>query len=292
MPPRSRSAAPTFAHWPMALLIAIFAGISSRAQIFVPKADEGIAISTDSIRDEFRNQPYFGIYKDNYFIFGTSVGPKPTKQNTNIKFQISIAQRLTKDLLPWDTYLYLFYTQKAFWNVCQNSMPMRDLNFNPGLGLTKPIFVHDKYIGKVTLIAEHESNGRDGDASRSWNRISLASNILLDPNFMVHGKFWIPIVDGENNKDILHYVGIFQVGMEWLNNDRTLEAGVIVGKRSGWNLSANVTLEFGWRISKRSNQYLYVQYYNGFGEGLLDYRQFHSQLRVGMVIKPRFFSDY
>lgn len=263
-----------------------------KAQIFVPKEDEKIAMSTDSIRNDFRRQPYFGVYKDNYFAFGTSVGPKPTKHNTNIKFQISIAQRLTKDLLPWDTYLYLFYTQKAFWNVCESSMPMHDLNFNPGIGLTKPIFIHDKYIGKVTLQAEHESNGRDGDASRSWNRISLSSNVLLDPNFMVHGKFWIPIIDGENNKDILHYVGIFQVGMEWLNNDRTWEAGVIIAKRSGWNLSANVTLEAGWRISKRSNQYLYVQYYNGFGEGLLDYKRFHSELRVGMVIKPRFFSDY
>ena len=74
----------------------------------------GEALSEDSVTRDFSNQPYFGIYKDNYFIFGPSVGPKATKQNTNVKFQISIAQRLTRSTLPWGTYLYLFYTQKCF----------------------------------------------------------------------------------------------------------------------------------------------------------------------------------
>ena len=107
------------------------------------------ALDTDSIKRDFSNQPYFGLYKDNYFIFGPSVGPPATKQNTNIKFQISIAQRLTRATLPWGTYLYLFYSQKCFWNVLENSMPMTDLNFNPGIGLTKPLFVKNRYIGKV-----------------------------------------------------------------------------------------------------------------------------------------------
>ncbi|MDE5957361.1 MAG: phospholipase A, partial [Muribaculaceae bacterium] len=33
-------------------------------------------------------------------------------------------------------------------------------------------------------------------------------------------------------------------------------------------------------------------YYNGYGENLLDYNQFHSRLRVGLVFKPHLFSDY
>ena len=158
------------------------------------------ALDTDSIKRDFSNQPYFGLYKDNYFIFGPSVGPPATKQNTNIKFQISIAQRLTRATLPWGTYLYLFYSQKCFWNVLENSMPMTDLNFNPGIGLTKPLFVKNRYIGKVSLIIEHESNGRDSIWSRSWNKVSLSANIMLSRNLMVHGKLWIPIVDGMNNQ--------------------------------------------------------------------------------------------
>ena len=123
-------------------------------------------IDADSMRRAFDKRPYFGLYKDNYFIFGPAIGSRPTNENTNVKFQISISQRLTRSTLPLGTYLYLFYTQKVFWNVLEKSLPMTDLNFNPGIGLTKPLFVKNRYIGKVTLMAEHESNGRDCDASR------------------------------------------------------------------------------------------------------------------------------
>lgn len=68
----------------------------------------------DSVTQDFSNQPYFGLYKDNYFIFGPPIGYKANRKNTNVKFQISISQRLTRATLPWGTYLYLFYTQKVF----------------------------------------------------------------------------------------------------------------------------------------------------------------------------------
>ena len=250
------------------------------------------ALDTDSIKRDFSNQPYFGLYKDNYFIFGPSVGPPATKQNTNIKFQISIAQRLTRATLPWGTYLYLFYSQKCCWNVVENSMPMTVLNFNPGIGLTKPLFVKNRYIGKVSLIIEHESNGRDSIWSRSWNKVSLSANIMLSRNLMVHGKLWIPIVDGMNNQDILKYSGIFQTGFQAITNNRRFNFGVTLVKRQGWNLNFNTIVDVSFRILKSDNQFLYLQYYNGYGEGLLDYKQFHSQLRLGLLIKPKLFSEF
>ena len=246
----------------------------------------------DSIRRDFRNQPYFGLYKDNYFIFGPPIGPKANKHNTNIKFQISIAQRLTNATLPGGTFLYLFYSQKCFWNVLENSMTMTDLNFNPGIGLTKPLFVKNRYVGKVSLIVEHESNGRDSIWSRSWNKVSLAANIIIDPNLSVAGKVWIPIVDGENNKDILKYCGIYQVSVQAMTDNRKFSGALTLVKRQGWNLNYNTILELAYRFSKKSNQYLFLQYYNGYGEGLLDYKQWKSQLRVGIVIKPQLFSDF
>lgn len=250
-------------------------------------------ISSDSIREAFNNGPYFGLYKDNYFIFGTSVGgQRPSKTNTNIKFQISISQRLTKTVMPFNSYLFLFYSQKCFWNVLENSMPMTDLNFNPGIGLAKPLFVKNRFIGKVLLLLEHESNGRDGTASRSWNKISFGGSILVDPQFMVHAKFWIPIVDGVENKDILDYCGIYQMGTSFTSLNKRFGASVILTKRKGWKLNYNTVIELNYRLFKRDNQYLFLQYYNGYGEGLLDYKQFHSTARIGIVIKPRLFSDY
>lgn len=272
------------------LMACICLAVAAHAQIVTTDPQE--IINSDSLRRDFDRQPYFGLYKDNYFIFGGPIGEKPTKENTNIKFQISISQKLTRSTLPLGTYLYLFYSQKVFWNILENSMPMTDLNFNPGLGLAKPLFVRNRFIGKAFFIVEHESNGRDGAESRSWNKISLGGNIMIDPNLMVHGKVWIPIVDGQNNKDILDYAGIYQIGVQAFSNNRRLSASVLLTKRRGWRLSYNTTVELSYRLWKRDNQFLFLQYYNGYGEGLLDYNKFHSTLRVGIVIKPRLFSEF
>lgn len=259
----------------------------------VPVGSTPAPINADSVRRAFDKGPYFGLYKDNYFIFGPAVGRKITRENTNVKFQVSISQKLTKSTLPWNTYLYLYYTQKVFWNVLENSMPMTDLNFNPGIGLAKPLFSKGRYIGKLTLQLEHESNGRDSIWSRSWNKVSLGTNIIIDNNLMVHGKVWIPIVDGVNNKDILKYCGIYQVGTSVLSNNRRWSGSVVLVKRKTWNMfDYNTVLELAFRISSRQNQYIFMQYYNGYGEGLLEYNKFHSQLRVGIVIKPELFSDF
>lgn len=272
------------------LLAALGCSLTSPAQILAAPGEE--PMQADSVMRDFSNQPYFGLYKDNYFIFGPSVGPRPTKENTNVKFQISIAQRLTRTTLPWGTYLYLFYSQKCFWNVLENSMPMTDLNFNPGIGLTKPLFVKNRYIGKLTFLIEHESNGRDSTASRSWNKIALAANVMLTNNLMVHGKIFIPIVDGENNRDIIHYTGFWQAGAQILSNDRRWMGGITVMKRNQWNLNANVIVDVAYRLFNNANQYIFMQYYNGYGEGLLEYNKFHSQLRVGILIRPKLFSDF
>lgn len=249
-------------------------------------------LNADSIKRDFDLGPYFGLYKDNYFIVGAPIGYKATKHNSDVKFQVSISQRLTRATLPWGTYLYLFYTQKCFWNVFENSMPMTDLNFNPGIGWTKPLFSRDRFIGKVSLILEHESNGRDGLQSRSWNKLSLAANIIIDPTLTVHGKVWIPIIDGGQNKDILDYCGIYQIGTSFTSLNRRFGLSVLLTKRRGWNLNYNTTVELSYRIFPRDNQFLFMQYYNGYGEGLLAFKEFHSMLRVGICIKPRLFTEY
>lgn len=262
---------------------------SLHAQIVKIENDELIS---DSIRREFDRGPYFTLYKDNYFVVGTTVGSRPTRTNSDVKFQVSIAQRLTKSTLPFNSYLFLFYNQKVFWNVFENSMPVRDFNFNPGLGLGKLLIVKDRVIGKASVLIEHESNGRDSISSRSWNKISFCGSIFLSPQFMVHAKYWIPIVDGEHNKDILKYSGIYQTGIQITSRDKKIGMAITLTKRKSWNLSCNTMVELNYRLFKKDNQYLFVQYYNGYGEGMLDYKQYHSRLRAGIVIKPSFFSEY
>lgn len=250
------------------------------------------AQDADSVRREIDSRPSFGIYKDNYFTMGTSLGSKITRENSDVKFQISVRQRLTNSVLPFSSYLFLFYSQKTLWNVFEESLPMRDINFNPGIGWSRMMIKHGRVAGIVTLLLEHESNGRDGLESRSWNKLGVTANYFVNPTLMVHGKAFIPIIDGEHNKDILDYSGCVQLGIQKIPLDKRWVFNLTVVKRRGWNLNFNTIAEFGLHLKEEANQYLFVQYYNGYGECLLDYNQYHSRLRVGLLIRPQFFSDF
>ena len=256
----------------------------------LPKAGEEI-YNADSVRAILDKHPYFSLFKDNYFIGGIPIGEKITSQNSDVKFQISVSQRLTKSKLPFDSYLFLQYTQKAFWNVFQASLPMRDLNFNPGIGLGHLIIRKNKYIGKAYVMVEHESNGRDSIENRSWNKLTLGAAVLLNKNWEVQFKGWIPVIDGKENDDILKYNGIFQVAANYRTDNRRLNLGLILTKRLTW-FSFNTQVELSYKFNNNENQYFFVQYYNGYGENLLEYNQFKSILRVGFVIKPQDFSLY
>lgn len=249
--------------------------------------DHSIIYNADSIRAEVENAPYFTVFRDNYLIGGTTLGHTPTATNSDVKFQLSIQQRITKSKLPFDTYLFIQYTQKAFWNVFENSLPIRDLNFNPGLGIGHLIIHKNRYIGKAYLMAEHESNGKDSIDSRSWNKISLSAVVMLNRNFDVQGKVWYPIIDGRHTKDILKYNGLFQLGSNYHTNNERFHVGLLLTKRKTWRPNFNVQLELSYKLNKNENQYLFLQYYNGYGEGLLEYKMHQSKIRLGFVIKPK-----
>ena len=107
------------------LLICVVSAIGADAQI-VDLGQE--KINTDSLRRELDNGPYFTLYKDNYFITGTSIGPQtPSRTNSDVKFQVSIAQRLTKSTLPFNTYLFLCPKSDSFVIISQGAIGARQI---------------------------------------------------------------------------------------------------------------------------------------------------------------------
>ncbi|MDR1746717.1 MAG: phospholipase A [Tannerella sp.] len=243
------------------------------------------AYNADSIRAILEEAPFFSLYKDNYFIGGIPIGSKIQAANSNVKFQLSVSQKLTRSVLPFDTYLFIQFTQKTIWNVLEESLPMHDMNFNPGIGLGHLIIHKNKYIGHAYLLVEHESNGKDNESSRSWNRIALGANLLASKNTEVRMKAWVPIVDGENNRDITRYAGLAQFTWSYYLPNRRLNAALITTWRSH-SFNFNTQWELSYKFGNNNNQYLFLQYYNGYGENLLDYNIYHSVLRFGFVIKP------
>lgn len=240
--------------------------------------------NADSIRKLYDDSPSFGIYKNNYIVTGTTIGSSPSRDNSDAKFQISISQRLTNSVLPFNTYLFLTYTQLAIWDIYKESFPFRDINFNPTIGVGKALAYKNRMLGLVSFQLEHESNGKDKEDSRSWNKISFSGIFTLDNHWSVQTKWWIPLIDGENNKHLDSYKGFAHYGADY--NNRRLNVGLLLTKRAGKFFNHNVTVNLSYKIFKNENQHLFIEYYNGYGENLLDYNSYHSRIRVGFVIMP------
>ncbi len=240
----------------------------------------------DSLIKVFDDTPSFGIYKDNYIVVGSDLFHRPDRDNSDAKFQISVIQRLTNSVLPFKTYLFLTYTQLAMWDVFKESFPFRDLNFNPTVGLGKPLVHNNRYLGDIALQFEHESNGKDSIDSRSWNKVSFSGQFKINRHWSYFAKLWIPIVDGENNSNIVRYKG-WGISAIGYNQRDKYNISLILNHRPGF-FNANMTINASYRLFKKENQYLFFEFYNGYGENLLDYDQFHQRFRLGFVIRPNF----
>ncbi len=246
----------------------------------------------DSLIKVFDSYPSFGIYKDNYIVVGSELFGRKDEWNSDAKFQVSIRQRLTNSVLPFKTYVFLTYTQKAFWGVFQESFPFTELNFNPSIGVGKLLTYNNRYLGALGLQLEHESNGKDGESSRSWNKITFDAMFIFRDRWILQSKFWIPIVDGENNRDITDYSGYGMTAFTYSSPRRKYNASCIITKRTSGFFDVNVALQLSVRLFDNENQHLFVEYYDGYGESLIDYNQYRQRIRMGIVIKPDFYSIF
>jgi phospholipase A1 len=244
-------------------------------------------LKADSIIKVFDDSPSFGIYKDNYIVIGSDLFRHPDDDNSDAKFQISVIQRLTNSVLPFKTYLFLTYSQLAFWDVFKESFPFRDINFNPTVGLGKPLVYNNRYLGDISFQFEHESNGKDGDDSRSWNKVSFSGLFNINRHWTYFTKLWIPIIDGENNRNLVSYKG-YGISAINYNQRNKYNISLILNPRSGGFGNMNITVNAAYRLFQHENQYLFFEFYNGYGEGMLDYKEFHQRFRLGFVIKPNF----
>lgn len=236
------------------------------------------------ILEDINNGPSFGIFNDNYFIFGCPVNKEPTQSNSDIKFQISIRQRLTRGVLPFNTVALLTFTQKSLWKILESSSPFFDTNFNPTLTLGTPIF-KDKYLrGMFRLSAEHESNGRDGDESRSVNFLAADLNYFVSEKFLAEVRLWAGWASS-SNPDLFSYRGYGYAKMTYISNNGNLWCSVKLQPRNRIG-SFNTQVNLNYRYSDFFNQYLFIQFFDGYAENILDYNQYKMMVRAGICIKP------
>lgn len=235
--------------------------------------------------------PAFGIYKDNYFITGIPLNEKVTNSTADAMFQVSIRHRLTKSILPFKTFAYITYTQKSFWNIYAESSPFRDTNYNPGIGLAKSILRGNQLLGTIFFQVKHESNGKEKADSRSWNYLSIAAKYYINSRLNISGEFWIPYVDGGNNKDLLDYKGLGQININCVDNNQKWWFEIQLNQRKGFG-NINTVASIAFKVSKSSNQYLFLRLQDGYGDSFQDYNRYSMNVRIGICIKPNFYSIY
>lgn len=240
----------------------------------------------------FDRAPSFGMFHDNYFITGIPLDRRINRYTADVKYQISIRQRVTKSILPFNTFLFLTYTQKSFWDIYAKSSPFMDNNYNPGVSIGKAMIdSRDQLKGIVVLSLEHESNGKDSISSRSWNYISASWLYFFNPRISMQFRGWYGFVDKVNNPNLMRYKGYGIFVLNYWDRKERFGATLIVNPRQGFS-RFNTTVEVNFKPRPKFNQYLFLQMYDGYAENLLHYNEYRCMLRFGFCIKPTTRSYY
>ena len=242
-------------------------------------------INQSEMLENFRKQPSFGICHDNYFITGAPTNKKVNSSTADIKFQISIRQLLFKNLLPRNQILALTYTQKSFWNIYEQSAPFADNNYNPGLSLSRPITHNGALIGFSSIAFEHESNGKDSLDNRSCNSFVLSGVYFFNDLFSTQIKVWGGWLSDENKDLYSKYRGYGLMAINYRSQRDKIWCSMVINPRDRFK-SFNTQMEISYKPSSNTNQYIFLQWYNGYGESLLEYNQYTSMIRVGICLKP------
>ncbi|MGJ1484225.1 phospholipase A [Sphingobacterium multivorum] len=248
-------------------------------------------MSRDSTEYAISHSPAFSIFKDNYFISGIPLNHEPSKDNSDAKFQFSFKQRIQNRPLVWGAYFYLTYTQKSFWDIYKKSSPFAETNYNPALQLAKPIYRAGRFVGVFGLSIEHESNGRDSIYSRSWNFIGLTYSHFFSETVNASLKINIPI-ERSDNPDLNKYIGYTEAQLAWNIKKDKLILDVMGRKGASWDTKGSLMTTLSFRPSEKRNLYWTLQWWQGYGESLVDYNRSVSMIRIGFMVKPTFFRFY
>lgn len=270
--------------------------------------------TTDSILDkrvqsvkQSNNNPFsISQYRQNYLLPATYIkAPNPisvdglteeTIDNFEAKYQISVNMPL---YLQDDDASGVFFgmTLVSFWQVYndETSKPFRENNYEPEIyyqwQADWDLFGYR--FNQFNVGLNHQSNGQSGLKSRSWNRL-YATAIFSDANSLYYFKTWYRLPEeakeftldptGDDNPDITDYVGRAEFGYGF-NIGKVNILSKITNNLSFNENRGSIELNVTYPINDRYDWLL--QYFNGYGDSLIDYNR-HQQ-RVGLGIQLKLF---
>lgn len=204
--------------------------------------------------------------------------------DVEVKFQLSAQIKVWDNIFQGNGDLWLAYSQLSFWQAynSNNSSPFRESNYEPEAYVA---WAMDRKLAGLTgrllkIGFVHQSNGRSEPLSRSWNRIYAAA-ALERGNFAVQIKPWYRLPEEKDNPDIADYLGYGEVDLYYTAGKHLFHALW----RNNLDINGNrgaIQLDWGFPIYKGLKGY--VQYFNGYGESLLDYNDSSNRIGFGFML--------
>ncbi len=230
-------------------------------------------------------------YEPMYLILGTKA--------PDTKFQISFAYQLLNsdgplaDAVPALKGFNIAYTQTSLWDRGGASSPFYDTSYKPEFFYAWKNVTHAQPTNWIQLDLqgglEHESNGKGGTDSRSLAIAYFQPTLTIGRDdglqLALQPRAWAYMGDLSDNPDIADYMGYVSLRtvVGW---KRGLQLSVLGQVGSGANYGS-VQLDLTYptmRFFGSFSLYLDVQYFNGYGESLLDYNERTDELRVGFAL--------
>lgn len=209
------------------------------------------------------------------------------------KFQVSTKFPLYLEEAGFDG-VYFGFTLTSFWQLYNSevSKPFRETNYEPEVFWqeTADYSVFGYKFNTFQVGFNHMSNGQSGLQSRSWNRL-FASIVFSDNDDIYYLKTWYRIPEdekddindptGDDNPDIQDYYGRIELGY-----GRKIGAFKMMALlRNNLDFDENrgsIQLDFTYPISDRYE--LLLQYFNGYGDSLIDYNRSQERIGVGFQL--------
>ncbi len=222
--------------------------------------------------------PYYYTASPDFAVYNNNTPDNQKVMNSEFKAQFSLLVPIAYDLFGWkDSALEMAYTQLNFWQVYASSQYFRETNYEPEIFIQK---LNHNWLMRAGV--EHESNGRGGSYERSWNRAYLTGQ-LSGTDWLASLKVWALIFPAESvdlhNPDILYYLGRDQIVLahKWGNVTLSIEAqNLESGLTRGY-----VEPTFSYQFAKHMS--LYVQFFSGYGQSLIEYNHRTQAAGVGIA---------
>ncbi|WP_339798940.1 phospholipase A [uncultured Marinobacter sp.] len=203
------------------------------------------------------------------------------------KYQISFRLPLLTGWLDNRTTLWFGYTQKSFWQFFNSkaSRPFRETNYEPEIFLRYALN-YDIGPGRLTAVTaglNHQSNGQSEPRSRNWNRIK-GSVLYTYDRWLFSVSPWYRLPENRNeddNPDIHRYLGYaeYLAVYKW-REDHTLSIRAMNNLQS----DNKTSVELGYSFPIGDTLKGFVQYYNGYGESLIDYNVRIHRIGIGIML--------